>query len=253
MMAIIPGSGSNSSTPQTASATASEIELGGAEFFRALGGERLAAIRHLVLEKRFARHKVLFFEDQPAEYLWVVRTGGVRLYKSSASGRVTTLETLGPGEMFGAVSSLDEDRYTASAESLSPGSAWCLPRKAMLELLAQEPAAAIDVLVTISRRLRGAQDRLRSFANDPAPARLASELLRAARGAEARVTRRELAEAAGTTVETAIRVLRRFEADGLIAGEVGRIHLVDREALTRIAAGGGSAAGQEPGKPPGIT
>ncbi len=66
-----------------------KTELEQAEFFRCLTSEHLAEIRHAVLEKRFERQKVIFFEDSPAEYLWVVRSGEVRLYKSSASGRIT--------------------------------------------------------------------------------------------------------------------------------------------------------------------
>jgi DNA-binding transcriptional regulator YhcF (GntR family) len=51
------------------------------------------------------------------------------------------------------------------------------------------------------------------------------------------VTRRALAEAAGTTVETAIRVLRRFEREGLLEGEVGLLRVVDVETLRRLAGG----------------
>jgi len=51
------------------------------------------------------------------------------------------------------------------------------------------------------------------------------------------VTRRALAEAAGTTVETAIRVLRRFEREGLLSGEVGLLRVADIATLRRIAAG----------------
>jgi len=49
------------------------------------------------------------------------------------------------------------------------------------------------------------------------------------------VTRRALAEAAGTTVETAIRVLRRFEREGLLHGEIGLLRILDVAALRRIA------------------
>ena len=213
------------------------IELEKAEFFRCLTSQHMAEIRDLVLEKQFERQKVIFFEDSPSEYLWVVRSGEVRLYKSSASGRVTTLEVLSRGEMFGAVSSLDQDRYTASAEAVTDGAAWCLPRRLVLKLVAEVPAVTVDILVVMSRRLRDAHERLRSFASDPAPARLAVALLRATHGGEARVTRRALAEASGTTVETAIRVLRRFEREGLITGNVGRVVVDDEGALLRIANG----------------
>jgi CRP/FNR family transcriptional regulator len=208
-----------------------EIDLGRAEFFRGMSPGLFGRIRHLVQETHFERQKALYFEGQPAEYLWVE----VRLYKSSASGRVTTLEVLKPGEMFGAVSSLDQDHYTASAEGVTSGVAWRLPRPTVLRVIGEEPALAVDILVVTSRRLRDAHERLRSFATDAAPARLARALLRAAREGQARVTRRALAEASGTTVETAIRVLRRFEREGLIAGKVGLVQVVDEHALLRIA------------------
>jgi CRP/FNR family transcriptional regulator len=206
-----------------------------AEFFRVMSPDQLSRIRHLVLRKRFERRKPLYFEGQPAEYLWVVRTGEMRLYKSSDSGRITTLEGLSRGEMFGAVSSLDQDRYTTSAEGVTDGTAWCLPRTSLLRQIAEDPRLAIELLVVTSRRLRRAHDRLRSFASDRAPVRLARALLDVTHDGEARVTRRALAEAAATTVETAIRVLRQFERDGVISGAVGRVHVEDEGALLRIA------------------
>jgi len=212
-----------------------EVELEHAEFFRALPPERRSQVKSVLREKRFTRQRVLFFEGQPAEFLWVVQQGEVRLYKSSADGRITTLEALGPGEMFGAVSSLDEDVYTASAEAVTDGVAWCLPRRVLMSLVADVPVLAVEILVVTSHRLHDAHERLRSFAHDPAPARLARALLRSARDGEARVTRRALAEASGTTVETAIRVLRRFERDGIISGAVGRVQVLDEPALERIA------------------
>ncbi len=138
--------------------------------------------------------------------------------------------------MFGAVSALDQDCYTASAEVVIEGTAWIIPRRVMLKLVAEVPAAAIEILVVASRRLHDAHERLRSVAHDPARTRLAQALLRASRGGKAEVTRRALAEAAGTTVETAIRVVRRFEQEGVIAGEVGRVTIIDVDALEEIAA-----------------
>jgi CRP/FNR family cyclic AMP-dependent transcriptional regulator len=213
----------------------SGTDLRKAEFFRGMSPGLFGRVRHQVQEKRFERQKVLYFEGQPAEHLWVIGSGEVRLYKSSAGGRITTLEMLTPGQMFGAVSALDQDLYTASAEGVSGGFAWRLPRRSVLKLIGEEPALAVDILVVTSRRLREAHNRLRSLATDPAPARLARALLRASREGQARVTRRALAEASGTTVETAIRVLRRFEREGLIAGKVGVVQVVDEVALLRIA------------------
>lgn len=216
-----------------------EFTLPEAEFFRALTPKQLEQILPQVRERSFERAKVLYFAGAPAEFLWCVKTGEVRLYKSSSDGRVTSLEILGPGEVFGAVSALDQDEYPVGAEGVTTGTVWCLLRAQFLRLLSDAPSLNRELLEIITRRLRGAHERVRSFAHDPAPARLAQALLRATHGSEAKVTRKDLAEAAGTTVETAIRVLRTFERDGVIRGSVGKITLINQAALEHIAGVGG--------------
>jgi CRP-like cAMP-binding protein len=206
------------------------------ELFRILPQERLQRLRPRLRERSFERQQVLYFEGSPADRLWIVRTGEVRLYKSSSNGQLTTLDVLGRGEAFGVLSALESDVYPSSAEAVTAGSAWCLPRDSFLRLLEEEPQLNAEILRILSRRLRDAHDRLRSFAHDPAPARLAIALLRAAAPeGEARVTRRALAEEAGTTVETAIRVLRRFEKEGIVEGSVGCIRVVDEDRLREVS------------------
>ncbi|MBS1107009.1 MAG: cyclic nucleotide-binding protein, partial [Deltaproteobacteria bacterium] len=149
-----------------------EIKIEMAELFQALAPEQLARVRSQLRERRVERHRVLFFEGEVAESLWVLRRGQVRLYKASPNGRVTTLETLGPGHIFGAISALDQETYPASAEGVTAGMAWCLPRAVMLRLLADHPRLGVEVLRIVSGRLHEAHERLRSLAHDPAPARL---------------------------------------------------------------------------------
>lgn len=227
MIPIIPGGGLVGSE--------SGVAIEEAEFFRALSPRRRAEVKPLLRERRFERREVLYFEGNACERLWVVAEGQVRLYKSSPGGQITTLDLLGPGEIFGAVSAIAEDTYPSGAEAVTEGAAWWLPRATFQRLLDEEPRLAGEILAVLSRRLRDAQDRLRSLAHDPAPARLAAALLRVTEAGEARVTRQALAEAAGTTVETAIRVLRRLERAGVIRGEVGRVHVLDPKALRELA------------------
>ena len=212
----------------------SDFELERAQLFGALAPDLLCRVRPLLHARCFYRQRALFFEGQPASYLWLVRRGEVRMYKSSSDGRTTTLETLHPGEVFGALSALDEETYPASAEAVTDGGAWCLSRKVVLRLIRDEPRVAIEILRIVSSRLHEAEERLRSLAHDPAPARLARALLHASHSGEARVTRRALPEAPGTTVETANRVLRRLELEGLIRGEVRRVRVLDGPELRRI-------------------
>jgi CRP-like cAMP-binding protein len=218
-----------------------EVKLEEAEFFRALSVERLQRVQAVVKDRRFWPRRLLFASGDPAEYLWVVRTGQVRLFKSSAKGQITTLEALGPGEFFGVLPTADTTpRYPASAEGLTEGRAWCVPMAVVQHLLEAEPNLGVEMVRVISERLRDAHERLHSFAYDSAAARLARTVLRLAPGGtdaadQAEVTRRALAEASGTTVETAIRTLRRFEHYGLIETEVGHVRVLDRERLRELA------------------
>jgi len=230
-------------TPAPAFPGGAEVELEQAELFRRLPRPALERLRPLLRARVLPSQRVAFREGQPAEFLWVLRRGQVRLYKSSPNGRTMTLELVGPGEMFGALDPLEGERYPASAEAVSDAAAWCIPREVLARLLLEHPGLAVEILAVVSRRLRAAHEQLRSFAHDPVPARLARALLAAAREGEARVTRRALAEAAGTTVETAIRVLRRFERAGWIRGEVRLVHVLDEPALRRL---GGSPGGAGP-------
>ena len=66
--------------------------LAEAEFFRALPPERRRGLRRLLREKRFERQQALFVEGAEAEFLWLIRQGEVRLYKSSDDGSITTLD-----------------------------------------------------------------------------------------------------------------------------------------------------------------
>ena len=207
------------------------------EFFRALSPDRLARVRHRVNQRALVRQQAIYFEGHPADRLWVVQSGQVRLYKSSSNGQVTTLDVLGPGEVFGAVFSPAGDLFSSSAEAVVDGSAWWVPQEVFQRELAEEPGLGVDIVQILSRRLRDAHDRLRSLAHDPAPARIALALLRAARDGEVWGTRRALAEVAGTSVETTIRILRGFERKGLVEGEVGCVRIIDEGALQDIAGG----------------
>lgn len=215
-----------------------DVEIEQAEFYRSLRAEQMERVRHHLRPRQYPKQRMLFFEGEPAEYLWALHRGGVRLYRSSLQGRIATLETLGPGNVFGALSAIEQDTYPVSAETLGETVAWRLPRRAFLGLLAEDPRLGLEILRIVSQRLREAQAHLLSLAHDSAPTRLARALLNATSGNEARVTRRALVEVAGTSVETAIRVLRRFEREGLIHGEIGRLEVLDRPALQRIAGQG---------------
>ena len=102
-----------------------EVPLARAELFRRLPPERLERLMPVLRERRLARGRTVFREGQAAEFLWVLRSGKVRLIKTSPNGRVTTLETIVARQVFGA---LDVgDVYPASAEVIEGGRSASVP------------------------------------------------------------------------------------------------------------------------------
>ena len=98
----------------------------------------------------------------------------------------------------------------------------------------------------VGRRLRDAHDSVKSLAVDPVEARLAATLLRLARdGRKAKQgvelpfhpTRQSLADMAGTTVETTIRIVSRWLKEGLVEDDGARFVLRDLEAFRALTEG----------------
>ena len=208
------------------------------DLFRGLDPEALAPIRAEARLQAYAARDYLYFEGQPAEQVWVVRTGEIRTLRGSPSGRIMTLEHLRPGDAFGLTSMVRGTEYADSAQGIVDGETWRVPRRVILPLLEKHPPLMQRLLAIVAGRLERAHSRLCSFAHDSVPARIARLILtEEPEGGKIEMTRRTLGDEVGTTVETTIRVLRNFERAGWIEGGVGWIRLHDHAALERIAEG----------------
>lgn len=205
--------------------------------FRLLGPARMPRLRPHARTVRFREGEYLYYESEPAQYLFAVASGEVRTSKSHAAGRVIELERLHPGDLFGLAALVSAEAHGESAQGVVAGEAWRVPRRVVQSFLAEDPAIARGLLAIVAERLQQAHDRLCSFASDSVTARMARVLLETPNGERLETKRRILGEAAGTTVETAIRVLRSFERAGWIEGGVGWVRLLDRAALQRVARG----------------
>lgn len=205
------------------------------ELLEALGDSASAQLRKSVRTREVRRGEYIYFEAQPAEHLWVVRSGEVRTLRTSASGRITTLELVRPGGLFGMAAVVEDSHYTDSAQAVAAGEVSSVRQKTIAAVLQRNPEAGHALLRIVARRLQNAHDRLCSFANDSVTARLAQTVLDEAEGDRIELTRRILGESAGTTVETTIRILKGFEREGWIEGGVGWIRILDSAALEATA------------------
>jgi CRP/FNR family transcriptional regulator len=210
-----------------------------AAVFATLPAREVQALAAVAREERYEARDYVFMEGDPSRWLCLVRTGHVKILRHARNGRDVVLELLGPGEMFGGVAVIEQRPYPASAQATEPTA---------VALAAREPSIIREIALMIGRRLRGAHDSVKSLAVDPVEARLAATLVRLGEREGARtatglalpfpLTRQNLADMTGTTVETTIRVVSRWLKERTVVEENGRLVLRDLATLRELAGGG---------------
>jgi len=215
-------------------------------FFSSLSDKELAeVVVPLFQEERYREDEYLFYEGDPPQGLFILREGKVKIIKHSTRGKDTILRLLGPEEMFGEVASLDGGPYPASAQALEDTVVFHLSQRDFLRLLQGYPSIALRVIEDLGRKLRDAHDLIRALTTETVEKRIATVLLKLAeklgkveeRGIRLKIhlSRQDLADMAGTTIETAIRVLSKFTKDRLLTKEGKNIIILDRAALAALS------------------
>ncbi len=195
-------------------------------------------------ELSFKKDDSIFWEGDPSDWLYIVSEGQVKIVRHTGSGKDVIIEVVPPGEIFGGVAVLDKKPYPASALSMGRTEVIRLQRKSFLLLLDEYPGIAIESIKHFGERLRDAHDMLRSIAVERVEKRIATLLLKLSEKAgideggyrkiDIYLTRQDIAEMVGTTVETAIRTMSRFTKDGIIRTADGKIVIIDGRALREI-------------------
>lgn len=216
--------------------------------FAGLPAREVEALAAVARVESLRQREYVFMEGDRAEWLCLVKSGRVKILRHTRTGREVVLEFLGAGEIFGGVAVLERRPYPATAQTVEPSVIVKIPAEPVIALAERHPALIREMALLIGRRLRAAHDSVKSLAVDPVEARLAATLLRLAeregrRGREGMVlpfhlTRQSLADMSGTTVESAIRVVSRWQREGLVRDEGGRLVLADVETLRGLVEGG---------------
>jgi CRP-like cAMP-binding protein len=182
---------------------------------------------------------MLQLEGDPADVMYVITAGQVRIARIAANGREQVLNVIGPGGHFNTVPMFDGGTCPANAEALTDVTLLALPRDALLEVVEAHPSLARALLREFTGRLRHLVNLVDELSLHTVQGRLAALLVDQAEAAErgelvGPLTQAEMAARIGTVREMIGRTLKSFEALGLIRLERGNITLVDRAGLTEM-------------------
>ena len=205
--------------------------------FSTLNDDELAELSKLTIKHRFTPDEFIFWEGDTPDWFYIIAEGKVKVLKYSSLGKEFIIAFFEPGEMFGEVAVFEDKPYPASAQAIAETKVLGIKRDDFLSFLANRPQVALKIINVLGGRLRDAQGRLRDLAGERVEQRLARTLLMLSSklGPTLSFTRQELADMAGTTTETAIRILSQLKERGIIRSARGRIIILNETKLRLLS------------------
>jgi CRP/FNR family transcriptional regulator len=213
------------------------------EIFSSLKEEELKIISKLFEKVTYKNNENIFVEGDPSDRFYLVADGSVKILKHTMMGKDIILEMMSPGDIFGGVAVLDRKPFPASAQAMEATTVIWIGRQNLIKIMDEYPVLKLEIVKYFSDKLRDAHEMLKNIATERVEKRVASLLLKLSEkvGIEENgyrkiafpLTRQEIAEMVGTTVETCIRTMSRLQKKGMIKSSNGRI-LIKVAAMQRF-------------------
>lgn len=207
-------------------------------YFEGVSPQTVTALAGQMVRRTFAGGETIFLEGEPTAGLWIIERGRVKIYKINAEGVEHVLHILGERNTFNDIAALDGGANPANAAALSESAIWLLPHAALHTAIERDARLALNVIKSLTGRVRGLVRQIEDLALYSVIVRLARFLLQQAENEALNgpgVTRAAIAAHLATTPQTISTVLRELEAAGAISFNRHEICIVREDLLRSIA------------------
>jgi CRP/FNR family transcriptional regulator len=214
--------------------------------FDKLSREAADDLASLMHPSSYPAKMVLFSENEPSNYIYVVLEGEVKLSMNSSEGKRLILRIARKGEIVGLSSLFTGNPYELTAETLYPCVLACIERREYLNYLMRHPEVYQTLIEELGRQLTQACEQLRTLAlSASAPEKLARLLLDWSKNGQTNesgdrfrfsLTHEEVGEFIGTSRETVTRTLKVFKNLRLVTFHGSTLSIPNRTALESYAA-----------------
>jgi CRP/FNR family transcriptional regulator, nitrogen oxide reductase regulator len=191
-----------------------------------------------------ARGETLFFEGDECSALYVLASGSIKIAKTLESGKELIIDILGPGEGIGEVALIDELPFPATASAHTDASVYVLSRNDYFSLLETYPALHRAIIRDLAQRLRMINRRMKDVSGGNVEYRIAHLFLtlgeRAGRQEGGHIlldiplSRQQIADMVGTSIETAIRIMSKWGKAGFLEATKTGFVILDQASLENI-------------------
>ncbi|MBN2404656.1 MAG: Crp/Fnr family transcriptional regulator [Coriobacteriia bacterium] len=208
------------------------------EMFADLGDEDLATLADMMAFKQFGKGEFILTQNEIGTAMYFLVSGRVKVSLASPEGKELALNYLESPSHFGEMSLVDAEPRSADVIAVTEVEAFALDSRDLSAAIQLQPRLALTVIGTLSRRVRQLISRLEDMAFHDATHRVMRVLLNVATAAYESsgvpivegLTHYEIATLAGTSRETASRVISQLTKEGIV-GTKGRKIVVDLIAL----------------------
>jgi len=207
-----------------------------AAIFEGLSSEELNLVVARASLRAVPKGVFLFHQGEPASKMFLLESGRVRLYETTANGRELLIRLVRPGEVFGDKAAITGADYGGSAVSDTPVRTYAWITKTIVALVEEVPRLAKNLFTIANRYLHYTRERYRMLATAPVERRIRRALIEMAssfgsakgntRVIMGRAVQQDIADLAITTIYTVNRVLRGYEQRGILTKKRGRIVLL---------------------------
>ena len=188
----------------------------------------------LLVEKAFRRNQTILAEADTHEFMYIVRSGKVKVTKVNTAGKENIIAIHRAGEFFGEMSLLDGKTAPATVKALEECKVILIRKDDFFKHLLKDERILKQLITVLCGRLRESWEKIQILTHSDAEGRIRKTLddLASKHGVEdargtiinVKLTHMELAEIAGTSRETVTRLLDRYEDEG-------KIDIVDHKVI----------------------
>lgn len=215
------------------------------ELFKNLSDDELKELEPYLVTSSYYKKKDIFSEGDPPEWFFIVSKGKVKITKLSHDGKEIILEIISPTDIFGGVAVIRGFPYPANAVAMEDTEVLKVSRKNLMRLVDRFPNLMYCIALQLGDRMKSSYDSLKNIALERVEARIAALLLKLSNKVgvdtgkgtmiDMRLTKQDVADMVGTTVETSIRTFSKFKKQDLVTEADGKIVIKDKDGLAALS------------------
>lgn len=203
------------------------------------GYEELRKLSDQRKTKHYKKREVIYEEGDYPRYLYFIKSGKVKVFKTNESGKEYIIDILKEGEFLGYVDLIKDTPYTESAGALEEAELSLVPKEDFAALMYGNRDVSSRLIKMLANDIAEKEDQLLQLAYNSVRKRVADAVLYLSEKEgknEINILRDDLARIVGTAKESVIRMLTEFKADGYIDIVDGAITIKDPHKLASLPA-----------------